>query len=187
MRIKKVFAIGGLSESGKSSAGQYLDSKGITRLKIATLLKTIMEKEYPGADFNKWQPEIIVTQSEWLWKRFSEELVSQTEEENIEHCAIESLYRPGLAQSLRKTLADKLVILYVDIPQEIRLQRQIIRQNLKDIDESKACLLPRDKDKLQWGALEIKELADVIIDNSGTISELYCQLDVIMQKYCPEL
>lgn len=47
--MKKIFAIGGLSESGKSSVGRYLDSKGIVRLKFVAFYKEIMEEENPEA------------------------------------------------------------------------------------------------------------------------------------------
>ena len=96
-------------------------------------------------------------------------------------------YRPSLARALRGAFRKKLIIIYVDISQEIRLQRQMIRQNLKTIEEAKKYLLPRDEDKIKWGALRIKEMADVVIDNPGTLSDLHRQLDQMIAKYCPEL
>jgi len=185
--IKRVFMVGGLSESGKSSVGGYLDSKGIRRRKIVEFLKEVMEKENSGINFNQWQEQTIENRSVWLWKAFIKNFKSKIQKEKIKYCVLESLYRPSLAQALRKAFGKKLVIIYVDIPLEIRLQRQMIRQNLKTLEEAKAYLLPRDNDKMEWGALQIKEIADVIIDNSGTIDDLYRQVDEIIEQYCPEL
>jgi dephospho-CoA kinase len=185
--IKRVFAIGGLSESGKSSVGRYLNSKGISRLKIVDFFKEIMKREGPEANFDQWQARTIENRQEWLWKEFIKSLKLKMQTESMKYCALESLYRPGLARALRRAFGEKLIIIYVDTPQEIRLQRQMIRQNLKNIDEAKKYLLPRDENKIKWGALKIKGVADVVIDNSGTMNDLHRQLDQMITKYCPEL
>jgi len=185
--IKKIFIIGGLSEAGKSTVGRYLDSKGIIRLKIVNFLRIIMEREDPDADFREWQSNMIENHSKWLWGQFICELKKKIEEESIEYCVLESLYRPSLAEALRRVFGGRLVIVYVDIPQKIRLKRQIIRQNLRSIEEAKEYLLPRDKDKISWGALDIKKMADYVIDNSGTIDQLYKRLDSLVEEECPEL
>ena len=52
--LKKVLLIGGMSESGKSTVGKYLDSKGIKRLKIVNYLKKVKEVEGAPGDFVLW-------------------------------------------------------------------------------------------------------------------------------------
>lgn len=185
--MKKVFLIGGMSESGKSTVGRYFISKGIKRLKFVTYLRRVMEKEGATGDFQEWNDRTEVTRRGWLWDRFIEEFEIALKEEKIKYCCVESLYRPEFGQFVKTRLGeDKVIIVYVDIPLEIRLQRQIIRQNLSSLDEAKKYLLPRDAKKEEWGTPRIKEIADVVLDNSGTINELYKQIEEMIKKYCPE-
>ena len=186
--MKKIFLIGGMSESGKSTVGRYLDSKGIRRLKFVTYLRKVMEKEGVTGDFQKWNDQMEATRRDWLWKRFIEEFEKSLKEEKIEYCCVESLYRPEFGQFIKNSLNNATVIIvYVEIPLEIRLQRQITRQGLSSIEEAKAYLLPRDAKKKEWGTPKIREIADVVLDNSGTINELYRQIDEMIKKYCPNL
>lgn len=58
----------------------------------------------------------------------------------------------GLGVHLRERLGpDKVVIVYVDMDENIRLQRQMIRQNLTSLDEARKLMLPRDQIKREWG------------------------------------
>lgn len=186
--MKKTFVIGGMSESGKSTLGRYLDSKGVVRLKIVSFLKNIMKREGTDGDFYIWNDRNVAERPEWVREEFTEEFVRWTDKEKIEYCCLESLYGPELGVYMRNFLgSDRIVIVYVDIPLEIRLQRQIIRQNLSSIKEAKDILLPRDEKKIAWRVPEIKTVADVVLDNSGTIEDLYCMADEMLIKYCPEL
>lgn len=105
----------------------------------------------------------------------------------MQYCAIESLYDPSLADALKQAFGQDAVIVFVDIPQEVRLQRQIIRRNLSSIEAAERHLLPRDENKVRWGARKIKDKADVVVDNSGSIQDLYQQVDKMMEEYCSEL
>lgn len=185
--MRKIFLIGGMSESGKSTVGRYLDSKGIKRLKFVTYLRRVMEKEGATGDFQEWNAQMEFTKPEWLRQRFVEEFESALKEEEIEYCCVESLYRPEFGQFLKDSLAVTVIIVYVEVPLEVRLQRQIIRQNLSSIEEARAYLFPRDAKKKEWGTPKIKDIADVVLDNSGTVNELYKQIDEMIKKYCPEL
>lgn len=184
-KIQRIFGVGGLSESGKSSAGRYLDSRGIRRLKFVVFFRQIMQRVDPEANFDEWQKKAIDNRPEWLWEEFLKVLVQRLEEERISCAALESLYRPSLALAMRRTLGAKFVVVYIDIPEEIRLERQVIRQNLSSLEEAKRLLLPRDAEKLTWGALQIRDMADEVIDNSGSINKFHQKLDEAISKYCP--
>lgn len=182
--LQRVFIIGGMSESGKSSLGRYLDSKGISRLKIVTFLKKVMEKEGATGDFYAWNDRAQSERPEWLIQRFIAEFVNWTEENGIQNCCLESLYGPDLGVKLREALSLGVgVIVYVEIPIQIRLQRQVIRENLSSLAEAEKLLLPRDEKKAAWKVPEIKEVADEVIDNSGTIDELYLAAEALIAKY----
>lgn len=185
--LKKVFVIGGMSESGKSSFGRYLDSKGIPRLKIVSFLKKVKDKEGCNEDFVSWNNRNSIEKPEWLREEFVKEFLSSMLKEGVEYCALESLYGPELGVYMKEVIGeDKVVIVYVNMDVDIRLQRQMIRENLTSLDEARKLLLPRDEIKKSWGVPGIEAVADVVIDNSGTLDELYFKADKMIKDYCPE-
>ncbi len=186
--MKKVFVIGGMSESGKSTLGRYLDQRGIKRLKITFFLKRAMEREGATGDFVEWNNQNMKERPKWVFRTFADELIPWTTDQGIEFCCLESLYTPGLAVHLRERLGpDKVVIVYVDMDENIRLQRQMIRQNLASLDEARQLMLPRDQIKREWGVPAIADVADVIIDNSGSVENLTRIADAMIVRHCPEL
>lgn len=185
--MKKVFVIGGMSESGKSSVGRYLDSKGIPRLKIVSFLRNIMEREGASGSFVEWNNKNVSERPQWVREEFTKEFISKMEKGGIECCALESLYGPELAVYMKRVIGnDKVVIVYVNMDVNIRLQRQIIREGLASLEDAKKLLLPRDEIKKAWGVPEIESVADVVIDNSGTLDELYGKVDEMIRQHCPE-
>ncbi len=185
---RKVFMIGGMSESGKSTFGRYLDQCGIKRLKITFFLKRVMEREGVCSDFAEWNSRNVKERPDWVYKVFADEFIKWTEEQGIVFCCLESLYGPDLGVYMRNRLgAERVVITYVNMEEEIRLQRQMIRQNLTSLDAAKQLMLPRDQIKREWRVPAIADVADVIVDNSGSLENLTGIADAMIGKYCPEL
>lgn len=186
--VKKTFVIGGMSESGKSSLGRYLDQRGVKRLKITFFLKRAMERAGVKGNFVEWNARNMKERPDWVFRTFADEFIQWTGEQGTEFCCLESLYSPGLAVHLRERLSqDKVVVVYVDMDQNIRLQRQIIRENLASLDEARQLMLPRDQMKRDWGVPAIADIADVIVDNSGSIENLTRIADAMIARYCPEV
>jgi len=185
--MRKVFMIGGMSESGKSSLGKYLDAMGLRRLKIVDFLKRVKERLQDPGDFYEWNNRNVAEKPEWVRQQFVDEFIRWTEAERVEYCCLESLYGPELGVYMKERLGnDVAIIVYVDIPEAIRLERQMIRQGLATLDEAKQLLLPRDDIKRAWHVPEIAEVADVIVDNSGTLQQLYQRADEMVAEFCPE-
>jgi len=185
--MKKVFLIGGMSESGKSTLGRYLDSKGIPRLKIIFFLKRIMNREGATGDFSAWNERNVKERPKWVRSVFTKEFIAVTSEHKIEYCVLESLYGPELGVYMKKALgSEKVIIIYVDMDVNMRLQRQMVRQNLSTLEEAGALLHPRDEMKKEWGVPNIRPVADFVIDNSGTIEELQKVADGIIKQHLPE-
>lgn len=185
---KKVFVIGGMSESGKSTLGRYLDQYGIKRLKITFFLKRVMEREGGQGDFAEWNVRNVKERPEWIYRVFVDEFIQWADKQGIECCCLESLYGPDLGIYMRERLgSDRVVIVYVDMDEDIRLQRQMLRQNLTSLEEARQLMLPRDQIKREWRVPAIANVADVIIDNSGSLENLTSIADAMIAKYCPEL
>jgi len=120
-----------------------------------------------------------------LWDAFIDELIDETGRLGTNTASIESLYGGGLGPYLKQKLGHHFCILFVDISLEIRLRRQMQRENLPDIESARRYLSPRDEIKEKSGIPALKEIAGEVVDNSGTLKELYRIIDQIVKKYLP--
>lgn len=179
MNNSMVFALGGYSESGKSSSGRYMERLGYKRIKIADIYRRVYEESHSTVDFKDWSYWIDRVNPRWIGDRFYEKLVADLHASGHQNCTIESLYGDILASQLRRHLGEHFQVIFIDIDRDVRLQRQMHRENLNSVEEAALLLDPRDEQKRQWGADCVKEIADHVVDNSGTMADLEAQLDAI--------
>lgn len=186
--MKATFVIGGMSESGKSTFGRCLEKYGLKRLKIARYLKSAVEREGIICDFSEWNSTNMRKHPELVFRMFTNEFTRCVEEEGIEYCCLESLYNPGLGINLKQVVGhDRVIIVYIDMDEETRVQRQMIRENLNSLDDARMLITPRDEIKREWGVPDIARVADICIDNSGSIESLEKVANELISQYCPEL
>ncbi len=160
----QVVALGGLSESGKSTAGAYLAARhGYARLKIGYLLEVAASR--CGIADVYVLDEVAI----------AELLVVGLEMYCAAHhfqrwVSIESLHRAGVTAELAKLLGDHLLVVYLDAAAGLREARGVAGN--VDVRE-------RDAVKRSRGAERIRDLADSVIDNNGPRLGLYRALDQI--------
>lgn len=180
---KMIFALTGMSECGKSTVGKYLDSKGIARLKIVKLFEKVRDKWSPSEELYTFIKGQEKRDPYALWNAFIDELMAEMSCFNTNAVSIESLYGGGLGPYLKQRLGRHFCIVFLDIPLEVRLVRQMQHENLSDIESAKKYILSRDEVKKKSGISALKEIADEIINNSGALEELYRKIDQLVQKY----
>lgn len=180
---KKIFALTGMSECGKSTVGKYLDLRGISRLKIVKFFERIRNKQCKNEELYGFIKREEQKNPYALWDAFVEELINEMNTRKASMVSIESLYGGGLGPYLKTRLGNHFCIVYIDIPIEVRLKRQMQRENLPSIDEAKNILLPRDEIKTNSGTPALKEIAEEIIDNSRTLNDLYRLVDEMIKKH----
>lgn len=103
------------------------------------------------------------------------------EEENIHYASIESLYRAKLGSFLKREFGNKMLNVYIDAPFDIRVRREYQKQNnpnttfeeIKKLDEQK------DQFKIQHGALEVKDIADIIVNNGENVTSKEDYLNIM--------
>ncbi|RMC57703.1 hypothetical protein F5ESL0260_05410 [Lactobacillus sp. ESL0260] len=175
--VKGMFSLGGLSECGKSAAGIYFDSIGIKRMKIIAIEKEMMiERNYQFTGHPSEQDftNLYAKDTEKVFKEFLYRLIGKMQEENIHYVSIESLYRSELGVYLKKKLGPKMMNIYIEAPLEVRAQREYKKQT---IDNGKnftfAQIVERTKKKDQFkikhGALKVKDIADIIVNNDSFV------------------
>lgn len=175
----KIFMLSGMSESGKSSAGRYFESNGVPRLKIRDILFRMYQKTDRSVGFESWS-WTIENQGSPFYASFAQEAIALMSEIKCNYISLESLHGIKMAGGLKDVLDDRLKIIFIDIPFEVRVRRQMGRAGLTDESYARALLLERDQQKLLQGTPEIKKIADYIVDNSGQIEDLYELLNRIL-------
>ena len=175
--VKGMFSLGGLSECGKSAAGIYFDSIGIKRMKIIAIEKEMMTErnyQFTGHPSEQDFTNLYAKDTEKVFKEFLYRLIGKMQEENIHYASIESLYRSELGVYLKKELGPKMMNIYVEAPLEVRAQREYKKQTIDNgenftFDEIVERTKKKDQFKIKHGALKVKDIADIIVNNDSFV------------------
>jgi len=176
--INGILLVGGLSESGKSTIGIFLEKYGFKRLKIIEIEKEMMkrrnfdiEKGLSDSHFEK----LYSGKLEDIFDEFLDILNDKFIRYKYQFCVLESLYRVELGIHLKKRLGDKVKIIYVDADFKKRILREHIKLNKTNneilLEEVEKQVLLKDKFKMAHGAHNVREFADLIITNNSSLEE----------------
>lgn len=158
--IERLWILGGMSESGKSTVGELLrDEHGVTRLKIGYLLEQAALRA-GETDPYAWPPTMQAT-------HLTEEVLRFAAATRARSISLESAHGLDQTRHLKAMWGETCQIVYVDAP---------IRRRAERTDESTAEMLARDAIKASRGADRIRAIADVRIENSGPLSGLKLRL-----------
>lgn len=161
----RVVALGGLSESGKSTVGEYLRTRhGFGRLKIGYLIEGAACRSGIADPYQ----ESAVVQAELLIDSLDRYC---TAHHFLTWVSLESLHRDELVTELRKLLGDALTITYLEASRSVRERRSAAGP--ADVRE-------RDRIKRGRGAAVIRRIADRIVGNDGSRLALCRSLDQLM-------
>jgi cytidylate kinase len=171
---KTVWALGGLSESGKSEVGQLLARQhGVRRLKIGYLLENAAVRL--GLNENELYALGDIQLAEELAAELDRYASAHTDQQTY---SIESLHRSLLARYLKTIIGDRLVVVYVDAPFPLRLQRS---------GESAETVKAKDRVKLSRGAEEILTFADEKLENTGNMGQLRESVAFMVYRRYPRI
>lgn len=155
--LDRLWVLGGMSESGKSTVGETLrDEHGATRLKIGYLLEVAALRVGIAAPYERWSER---EQAE----RLTEEILRFAETTKARRISVESAHRFEATAHLQRVWGDRCQVVYVDADATVRAGRTA---------EAPARLRGRDAVKRERGADRIAGIADHVIDNSGPLSAL---------------
>ena len=181
---KVILGLSGMSECGKSSAGLYFDARGVKRLKIAQILDLVRIEHDSGCSLKEFVDRAIRDKPDWLRMAFADKLLDEMDRLGIRCCSLESMGDPEMVRYLRSRFPGEFFSVYIDAAQDKRLEHQMIREGLSDVEAAKSILIPKDEFKVKfWRMPDIMAIADVVVDNNGTLEGFQQQLEAILDKY----
>lgn len=158
----RIVALGGMSESGKSTAGEYLRVRhGYGRLKIGHLIE---DAAHRSGVADPYRIDAIV-QAELLVDGLDRYCAAHHFHDQV---TIESLHDHDSTAELRRLLGDQLTIVYLETSPKIRGER---------CTAGPADVVERDAVKSRRGAAAISTLAHEVVNNDGSRLALERRLD----------
>jgi hypothetical protein len=108
--LERLWVLGGMSESGKSTVGELLrDEHGVTRLKIGYLLEVAAMRAGTADPYEHWSER---EQAE----RLAEEILRLAETTKARTISVESAHRFEATAHLKRVWGDRCQVVYVDTP-----------------------------------------------------------------------
>lgn len=165
-KSKQIIAIGGLSESGKSSTGKMLmNNLNIPNFKFNYVNDNIKRRYNIDGDLFDNDEKIIsilvideisnIFQRMYYWNMIS----------------FESLHNYKLTSNMKKIVPNNFNIVYLKTDKSKRINRNAYEMNI-DIGDSKDIVDKKDNVKMKRGAAKIEQIADYVINNDYSVENL---------------
>lgn len=180
---KIIIGFTGQIASGKGTACNYLVEKyEASTHRFSTALRDLCDRLYLAKSRDNLQ-----TMSTAVRNYFGDDMLSKVMAEDAAHDAnniicIDGVRRPGDVKNLRQIPGFILVHIFADM--EKRFDRIIKRG--ENIDDTKKTFEEFKTDHEKEAEIQIVDIAkeaDEVIDNNGTLKDLYTQLDKLVEKY----
>lgn len=180
-----VIGITGTNGSGKGAVVDYLISKGFVHFSVRATLEAMLILEHTPIDRTALRNRANELRKEYGAGFFGKKFLEEIKEKGITDAVIESVRTTGEAEYLKENGA---VILAVDADRKLRYDRIMSRASATDKVDFDTFV--REEEREWYGALgshdmnllSVIEMADFTIKNEGTLSELYTQVDQMLEK-----
>ncbi len=161
-----IVAIGGMSESGKSTVGSIFQKNGIPNFKFKYIVRNIVEKYAIHGDLFDCDLKIVAL------LMMDEILKMMNDMYYWDIVSFESLHSLKLTSIMKEEFPDLYKVLFVKTKDLNRISRNSESLSVS-FNESKSKIEKKDTAKKNKGADEIQKIADYIINNDNSLEELY--------------
>ncbi|TYU88627.1 hypothetical protein FZX01_03705 [Listeria monocytogenes] len=179
----KIIGFAGLSESGKSYSGKYLEKKfNIPRVKLVKIIDELrikyMKDEVDLEQFHKflYNPNNLFTQ--FFLDKLMLEL--ETRYQGSPLIVVESLRNPFLGEHFKAKLGNDFIIVYFEAAFLTRVSREADKLNKESTDIINSTY-KKDQEKIIHGALKYEKLCDYYYNNDSSLERLNAFLDKLVE------
>ncbi len=167
-------AFTGMPGAGKTEAVKVASEQGLQVLRMGDAVWEEVRRRglsLTAEEVGRIADEMRVTDGPDIWARRTLEAVDRS----APLVVIDGLRSAAELAVFRQALGEDFVLVRIECPRELRLQR-IASRGRDDDTLSEEAFEARDRRELSWGLGEVLEAADRVIENTGTIEELQAQV-----------
>ncbi|MDD3607486.1 MAG: AAA family ATPase [Candidatus Moranbacteria bacterium] len=176
-----ILGLAGEIASGKGTVASYAVEKYNGRVhKFSTMLRDILNRIYLEENRLNMQKLSTILRENFGQDLFSKVISEDIKRDNSEVVIVDGIRRESDIEYLKKMEGFKLV--YVEADMRIRYER--ITKRGENADDNRKTFKEFKNDHQGEAELQIKGLkriADVVLDNNGTLEDLYRQIDDILK------
>lgn len=174
---KIILGVSGEIASGKDTVGDYLaETHGVAKLRFSQPLRDILDRLSLNQD-----REHMAKLSLYLRKAFGEDILSRVILREAESSVANFIVVDGirrLPDMVHMETDEHFYFCYVDATPEKRFERLTKRrQNTDDASKTETQFEKDAQLETEIGIRDLREQAEFVIDNNGTLEELKAQVD----------
>jgi dephospho-CoA kinase len=179
--MKLVVGLTGSIGAGKSAIADHLCKKyGAKQLRFSQILMDILDRLYLEKDRKNLQTLGIA-----LRKAYGDDVIANAFEQDLRKCKGDIVIVDGIrymseVEMMRKF--DNNILFYAEAPEKLRYERTVKRGEKGEGTISFEEFLAAEKRGTEKNLPEIKKAADIVLQNSGTVDELFKRVDKEIDK-----
>ena len=179
---KIILGLSGEIASGKGTTAKYICEKySGSSHRFSTMLRDIAKRMYLQENRENLQKISTIMRENFFDDILSSVIAKDVESDKHNVIAIDGVRRPADIEYLKKLTGFKLVYIQADMKK--RYERIVGRG--ENIDDKTKTFEEFQKDHEREAERQIKDLknrAEYVIDNNGSLKDLYKQIDEIIKK-----
>ncbi|OGD56346.1 hypothetical protein A2V71_01340 [Candidatus Berkelbacteria bacterium RBG_13_40_8] len=174
-----IIGVSGTLGSGKDTVSEYLIKKGWQHISLSDLIRKEAKKRGVGFDRDSLREFANLLAKEDGSDALAKIAITKKQKNNL---VISSVRKPGEVDYLKKIPDFKLFFINASI--KLRYKRIIKRARVGDMTMTFDEFEKQEKQEMSGKSSQVlsycKSHADVIIDNSGSLENLYKQIDKVL-------
>jgi dephospho-CoA kinase len=168
----RVIAFTGMPFSGKTEAVNAIKSKGVPVIRMGDFVwDEVQQRGLPVTERNvgRIAQEMRKKHGMAVWAKKTLVAVKRLGDNDL--VVIDGIRNPEEVTTFKEALGNKFTLIAITAPDSLRHQRALCRGRADDSNEIEQ-VKQRDQRELEWGMEKVIALADMIIDNQGSLDEL---------------
>ncbi|ATZ61437.2 MAG: AAA family ATPase [Methanosarcinales archaeon Met12] len=172
----------GMPASGKTEAAKVLQCHGIPIIRMGDVVRA--EVKARGLDITE---ENVGRVADELRKNEGMDavakrcisLISKTPPSNCDTVVIDGIRGIAEVKAYEKAFGNRFILIAIEASQKIRFNRAMARKREDDVSNWES-FKQKDERELRWGLTEAMNIADISLDNDGTLEEFKKQAKSIL-------